>query len=74
MHVWPADLFQGTNLALCSKSIIRPRHMLFTFSFHKLPDIVIKVNSFDDFKKSMHYFIKPTGHIAYTIPTLKILT
>ena len=35
--------------------------------FRKLSDLMIKVNSFDGFDKSMHSFIKPTTHITIHI-------
>ena len=44
------------------------------FLSHKLPDITIKVNFFDDFNKRIQYFIKPTAHIIETIHTRDMMS
>ena len=44
--------------------------------FHKSPDLMIKVKSFDGFNKQTHSFIKPYAYITYfnlTIPIVKYI-
>ena len=38
--------------------------------FCSLPDLTTKVNSFDDLKKSRHFFIKSTADVTQIIHTL----